>query len=741
MSKPLTRPTPDPLAHPTPRPPAPRARVRRRAAVPLTVLGALLASSLTLAASPPAGAAESLLSQGRPATASSQEGDAYPASAAFDGDLTGTRWASQWSDPQWIQVDLGGVRDLSRVVLTWEAAHAQAYEIQASDNGTDWRTLKTVTGSDGGTDDLAVSGSGRYVRMLGTARAGGYGYSLWEFQVYGGGDGSTPPAAGGAVAVTGSQGDWQLTVGGEPYQVKGLTWGPSVADAGRYLPDLRSMGVNTIRTWGTDGSSKPLLDEAAANGIKVVSGFWLQPGGGPGSGGCVNYLTDTAYKNDSLTEFAKWVDTYKSHPGVLMWNVGNESVLGLQNCYSGDELERQRDAYTGFVNDVAKKIHTIDPDHPVTSTDAWTGAWPYYKRNAPDLDLYSMNSYGDICNVRTAWEEGGYTKPYIITEGGPAGEWEVPDDANGVPDEPTDVRKAEGYTKAWQCVTGHRGVALGATLFHYGVEHDFGGVWFNLLPDGLKRLSYYAVKKAYAGSTSGDNTPPVISGMTVTPASSAPAGGEFTVRADVRDPDGDPVTYKVFLSGNYATGDNRLVEARWRSTGDGTFAVTAPEKLGVWKVYLQAEDGHGNAGIETKSVKVVAPPVDGTNVALHKTTTASSFQESYGDCPCTPDLATDGRTDTRWASDWSDPQWIQVDLGAPTAFRTLQLVWDPAYAKAYEVRVSDNGTDWRTVHTTTSGDGDIDTLGIAETARYVRLQLTARGTEWGYSLHEFGIYG
>ncbi|NEE43452.1 hypothetical protein G3M55_02375, partial [Streptomyces sp. SID8455] len=67
-------------------------------------------------------------------------------------------------------------------------------------------------------------------------------------------------------------------------------------------------------------------------------------GGGPGSGGCVNYLTDTAYKNDMLAEFPRWVETYKDHEGVLMWNVGNESVLGLQNCYSGDELEQQRDA-------------------------------------------------------------------------------------------------------------------------------------------------------------------------------------------------------------------------------------------------------------------------------------------------------------------------------------------------------------------------------------------------------------
>ncbi|CAM5646930.1 hypothetical protein SAVIM338S_06419 [Streptomyces avidinii] len=712
---------------------------RARGAAALVALGALFASSLTLSAAPAAVAAESLLSQGKTATASSSEGEAYSAAAAFDGNLTGTRWASQWHDAEWIQVDLGASRNLSRVVLTWEGAFGKNYQIQVSDDGTNWRTAKSVTGSDGGTDEIAISGSGRYVRMNGLVRSGGYGYSLWEFQVYGT-TSVEPPAPGGAVRVAGSQGNWQLTVGGQPYTVKGLTWGPSFADAPKYMPDVKSMGVNTIRTWGTDASSKPLLDTAAANGVRVINGFWLQPGGGPGSGGCVNYVTDAAYKSSMLTEFAKWVDTYKSHPATLMWNVGNESVLGLQNCYSGTELEAQRNAYTTFVNDVAKKIHTIDPDHPVTSTDAWTGAWPYYKRNAPDLDLYSMNSYGNICKVKQDWVDGGYNKPYIITETGPAGEWEVPNDANGIPDQKTDVQTAEGYTTAWNCVTGHQGVALGATMFHYGIEHDFGGIWFNLLPDGLKRLSYYAVKKAYTGSTAGDNTPPVVSNMVVDQASNAPAGGEFTVRANISDPQNDPLTYKVFVSGNYASGDKRLVEAQWRSTGNGTFAVTAPEKLGVWKVYIQAEDGHGNLGIETKSVKVVAPPVSGTNIALNKPATASSSQASYGDCPCPAGNATDGNTTTRWASDWSDPQWISVDLGASKAIRTLQLVWDPAYAKSYEVQLSDDGTNWRTVHSTTTGNGDIDTVNVSANARHVRLNLTARGTGWGYSLHEFGVY-
>ncbi|MDQ0808951.1 exo-beta-1,3-glucanase (GH17 family) [Streptomyces sp. B3I7] len=549
-------------------------------------------------------------------------------------------------------------------------------------------------------------------------------------------------AVGSVVKVTGSQGHWQLTVDGSPYRVKGLTWGPSVADAEKYLPDLQSMGVNTIRTWGTDASSKPLFDAAAAHGIKVVAGFWLQPGGGPGSGGCVNYLTDTAYKNQVLDEFPKWVRTYKDNPGVLMWDVGNESVLGLQNCYSGDELERQRDAYTTLVDDITKKIHGIDPDHPVTSTDAWVGAWPYYKKNAPDLDLYAVNSYNGVCDVRSAWEQGGYTKPYIVTETGPAGEWEVPDDANGVPQEPSDQAKADGYTKAWGCVTGHEGVALGATMFHYGTEYDFGGIWFNLLPAGQKRLSYYAVKRAYGKDTSHDNTPPVISDLSVEGGAGAvPAGRAVTLDVRASDPDGDPITYEVLDNSNYVDGGKQLNSLPFTGSGAGRLTLTAPDRPGVWKVYVKATDGHGNVGVETRSMRVVPPQVGGTNLALRRPATASSFQPSYGDCPCTAADAVDGDPATRWASDWSDPQWLQVDLGSRTSLRHVQLVWESSYAKAYTVRTSDDGQAWRTVRTVTDGNGGVDDFDVTGTGRYVRVDGTARGTGYGYSLYEFGVYG
>ena len=134
---------------------------------------------------------------GRPATASSTEGP-FGAAMAVDGD-PGTRWSSLPADPQWIRVDLGSVQDLCRVELSWETAYGRDFRIEASDDGTTWRTLRTVTDGPGGSQALDVVGAGRYVRVTGTERGTGYGYSLWELKVFTGDGGSTPgdPIPGG----------------------------------------------------------------------------------------------------------------------------------------------------------------------------------------------------------------------------------------------------------------------------------------------------------------------------------------------------------------------------------------------------------------------------------------------------------------------------------------------------------------------------------------------------------------
>ncbi|WP_336207354.1 discoidin domain-containing protein [Nonomuraea sp. LPB2021202275-12-8] len=153
-----------------------------------TRFGILVALAIALIAPAlvalPASAAAALLSQGRPATASSTESAAFPASAAVDGD-PGTRWSSAFADHQWIQVDLGAGASITQVVLRWEAAYGTAFQIQVSADGSAWTTVHSTTSGAGGTQTLDVSGTGRYVRLHGTQRATPWGYSLWELQVYG----------------------------------------------------------------------------------------------------------------------------------------------------------------------------------------------------------------------------------------------------------------------------------------------------------------------------------------------------------------------------------------------------------------------------------------------------------------------------------------------------------------------------------------------------------------------------
>ncbi|MFD4028897.1 discoidin domain-containing protein, partial [Streptomyces sp. NPDC058576] len=185
MSVALVRPSRPPLA-----------ASRRWRTLALAVITALVATLLAAVQAAPAQAAPVLLSQGSTVTASSQENGGTAAGNAVDGDA-GTRWSSAFADPQWIRIDLGSPAALSRVELAWEAAHAKSYRIELSTNGNDWTTAYSTTTSAGGNETLNVSGDARYVRLTGTQRGTGYGYSLWEFKVFGTRDGGGPEIPGG----------------------------------------------------------------------------------------------------------------------------------------------------------------------------------------------------------------------------------------------------------------------------------------------------------------------------------------------------------------------------------------------------------------------------------------------------------------------------------------------------------------------------------------------------------------
>jgi chitodextrinase len=117
--------------------------------------------------------------------ASSMDDASRGANKANDGNIT-TRWSSTYSDSQWIQVDLGAVVEIVKVKLNWEVAYGKAYTLQVSMNGTDWTDVYSTTTGDGGVDEIELDPvQTKYVRMMGLKRATGWGYSLYDFQVYG----------------------------------------------------------------------------------------------------------------------------------------------------------------------------------------------------------------------------------------------------------------------------------------------------------------------------------------------------------------------------------------------------------------------------------------------------------------------------------------------------------------------------------------------------------------------------
>lgn len=431
-----------------------------------TLVTALLATCLLALVPAPAKAAGTLLSQGRPATASSTENTGTPASAAVDGDA-GTRWSSAATDPQWLRIDLGATSTVSQVVLNWESAYAKAFKIQTSADGTTWADAYATTTATGGTQTLAVNGTGRYVRMYGTARATQYGFSLWEFQVYG--------TAGG----TGT--------------------GCSTTNAALNKPATASSTENA----GTPAS-------AAVDG-----------------------RSDT-----------RWSSTV-SEPQWLQ------------------------------------------------------------------VDLGARQS---VCGVQLSWE-AAYGKAYQI---------QVSD--NGTT-----------WTTVYQTSNG-----VGATEL---LTLSGSGRFVRLY--GTTRATQYG----------------------------------FSLWE-----------FQVFTTG------------------------TAPP-------------GGGNAVL----------------LSYKKPATASSAQDDAQCGGCAPAKAFDHDPATRWAtaaeSGWSDPQWIGVDLGASAHVTQVVLQWDPAYASAYKVQVSADNANWTDIYSTTTSKGFKQTLNVDGTGRYVRMYGTARGTAYGYSLWTFDVFG
>lgn len=397
-------------------------------------------------------------------------------------------------------------------------------------------------------------------------------------------------------------GQWTLIVDDKPFDVKGVTFGydDDVADYDKHFQELKFLGVNTIRTWGTGENTKQLLDAANRHNIKVMLGIWMRHGRpGMEADDSFDYVNDTDGKEVMYENAIEIVNTYKDHPAILTWGVGNE-------VYLNTATDKEKIAYSKLLERICSQIKESDKDHPVTSVEAWTFGVDWWQEYVPSIDIYGINTYGagaDFLPEELA--KKGVEKPYVITEFGVRGEWEIEEDDHGVTPEPTDAEKYDVIVEGYNEWIKPKPNCLGVYVFHYASDDRFAAPWLLTHFNGMTRPQYWAIREAYTGQKPVNYVPDINSFQLQ--EDDTESGTWVPVELEVSDVEGEELGVRFYY--NQRTGSrnrrDQLVPLNFRGSLSDGFEIQLPEVDGGIKVYAIVHDTFNNAGIATTSISVV----------------------------------------------------------------------------------------------------------------------------------------
>lgn len=381
---------------------------------------------------------------------------------------------------------------------------------------------------------------------------------------------------------------WQLLRGGEAYVIRG-------AGGTHSLAALAAAGGNSLRTWSAenehgDDTVGTLLDEAHALGLTVTVGIWL---GHERHG--FDY-SDHEQLQAQRDRARRIVLRHKDHPAVLLWGLGNE----MEGFEDGDDAR----IWTA-VNDVAAMIKELDPQHPVMTVTSFAHGErvEFLHNRSPAIDIHGINAYGGAVVLPKFLEERGASKPYVVTEFGPVGPWEMPTTDWGAPIEQTSSDKAAFYARAWRDGIEASPLALGGYAFLWGHKMEATATWFGMfLADGAATAAIDSMTAIWSGKPP-DNLAPEIVPLRVEGPAEVEPGAVVLVRGGVTDPEGAELDVRWALraeSGDYLTGgdyrpdipdiDGAIIAA------DATRArVRMPDEPGPYRLFQTAYDDAGKA--------------------------------------------------------------------------------------------------------------------------------------------------
>ena len=385
------------------------------------------------------------------------------------------------------------------------------------------------------------------------------------------------------VEVRQEAGRWQLYVNHQPFFIKGGGGEGSLAK-------LKETGGNSIRTWGVAGLQS-VLDEAQKQGLTVCVGIWL------------HHEHDTEGFDYSKPEMVKaqleqvrqCVTRFKDHPAVLLWGIGNE-----MEGEAGDKV-----AIWNAVEAAAKLTKELDPNHPTMTVIAEIGGQkiPGIHQYCPDIDIIGINSYGGGPSVAERYAKLNGTKPYVITEFGPVGPWEIEKTSWGAAYEPTSTEKAASYRKTYEGSIANKPLCLGSYAFLWGQKQETTATWFGMfLKDGAKVSAVDTITELWTGKMP-VKLCPVISPLKLADKREFAPGESFRADLEASSPDGQPVKVRWVVQPeqvNKLTAgaeENKLPEltAAILQSDDHHAEVRTPEQPGGYRLFAYVRNGAGAA--------------------------------------------------------------------------------------------------------------------------------------------------
>lgn len=388
-------------------------------------------------------------------------------------------------------------------------------------------------------------------------------------------------------------GRYRLFVNGEEFFVKGAgcEFGPCAL--------IAEYGGNSVRTWRVDNgrqTGREVLDEAWESGLMVMMGLDMQR-----ERHGFDYNDEQAVA-EQLEKFREQVLELKDHPALLGWGIGNELNLRYTNNKVWDA-----------VNDIARMIKEVDGNHVTTTMLAGIGKSEveYISKNCPDLDFLSIQLYGDVINLEQRLQEAGYDGPYLVTEWGATGHWEMPETSWGSPIEQTSSEKASAIKKRYKkAILGDDKNCMGSFVFLWGQKQERTPSWYGFFTEKGEKTEPINVMEYLWNGQWPQNMAPRFTDIQIKDKGGRfdnlklKRNGEYTVEITIEHPQmealsvrGEVMPEPVELSdGGDFEKRPQTIEGLILSANTSEVTFRAPAKKGAYRIFVYVTDVHNQAG-------------------------------------------------------------------------------------------------------------------------------------------------